>query len=130
MINFLALHTLWKGHGFAWGDFNCFLEAQEKLGGRSLPSSSTNVFTEFFYAAGLIDLGFTGYPFTWNNNREDRANIKIRLDRATVNTSRRLLFLNVGVIHLTAQSSDHRPIILNTTPSEVSRPKPFRFKEM
>lgn len=30
----------------------------------------------------LVDLGFSGVPFTYDNKRHGAANVKIRLDRA------------------------------------------------
>ncbi|XP_056690122.1 uncharacterized protein [Spinacia oleracea] len=39
-------------------------------------------FTNFVDAAGLIDLGFSGCPFTWTNARDGIEMIKERLDRA------------------------------------------------
>jgi hypothetical protein len=39
------------------------------------------------------------------------------------------LFPHFSVRHLLAQSSDHNPIILDTTSSNLSLPYPFRFEE-
>ncbi|XP_030943673.1 uncharacterized protein LOC115968415 [Quercus lobata] len=40
----------------------------------------------------LIDLGFCGYKFTWNNKRPGAANTRERLDRAVANKEWRDMF--------------------------------------
>ncbi|KAI5662468.1 hypothetical protein M9H77_21791 [Catharanthus roseus] len=46
--------------------FNCFAHMSEKKGGRHYPPQSSNLFAKFIDEATLIDLGFSGYPFTKN----------------------------------------------------------------
>ena len=71
------------GDGFVspWlciGDLNYVLNQSEKLGGRLVASSSHCPFKQFIDHFGLVDLGFVGNPFTWSNNRQGVASIKIR----------------------------------------------------
>ena len=80
--------------------------------------------------AGLIDLGFDGNPFTWTNKRAGLANIQERLDRGMVNAAWKILFPRAKLTHLTAFNSDHRPILLDSNPLFLYRPKPFRFESM
>lgn len=35
----------------------------------------------------LVDLGFVGLPFTYDNGKEGMANVKVRLDRAVADTN-------------------------------------------
>ena len=63
---------------------------------------------------GLIDLQFSGNPFTWSNRREGLANIKERLDKAFENDRWRLIFPRAIVHNLPATSSNHSPIVLFT----------------
>ncbi|GLT45839.1 hypothetical protein SLA2020_196420 [Shorea laevis] len=63
------------------GDFNHILDQSEKIGGRPYASSSTCPFRSFINHFGMVDLGFTGNPFTWANNRQGHGSIKERLDR-------------------------------------------------
>lgn len=62
---------------------------------------------------GSIDLGFTGYPYTWNNKRKGTGNIQQRLDS-----------------HFTAIASDYCPITLDCIPSVTNLAKPFKFEAM
>jgi hypothetical protein len=41
-------------------------------------------FRDTLQVCGLVDLGFTGVPFTYDNKRQGNKNVKVRLDRAIV----------------------------------------------
>lgn len=56
---------------------------------------------------GLADLGFLGYPFTWDNKRDAEENIKVRLDRATCDANFMQMFPNTTVEHVITEESDH-----------------------
>ena len=62
----------------------------------------------------LIDLGFQGYKFTWNNKRPGAANTKERLDQAVANKVWFDIFSASTVSHKSSHASDHLPIILQT----------------
>ena len=62
----------------------------------------------------LIDLGFQGYKFTWNNKRLGAANTRERLDRAVANKEWLDMFPISSVSHIFSHASDHMPLILQT----------------
>ncbi|XP_059432574.1 uncharacterized protein LOC132165893 [Corylus avellana] len=111
------------------GDFNMILSQSEKYGGRPYACSSNDPFHSFLDSFGMIDLGFSGNPFTWSNKRQGHRLIKERLDRGIANSHWIHLFPHFSVQHLPAYSSDHNPIILDTAPSNLFLPRPFRFEE-
>ena len=48
-------------------DFNAFLEASEKSSSYLKEDRGTLEFREFVNANALVDVGFSGSPFTWCN---------------------------------------------------------------
>jgi hypothetical protein len=112
------------------GDFNIILSQSEKYGGRPFACSSHDPFRGFLDSFGMIDLGFSGNPFTWSNKRQDHHLIKECLDRGIANPNWVHLFTHYAVQHLPAQISDHNPILLNTSPSDLTLSRPFRFEEL
>lgn len=62
----------------------------------------------------MLDLGYSGNPFTWTNGRHGRGLIKERLDRGLVNREWCLLFPRATVTHIARVASDHAQVILNT----------------
>lgn len=62
------------------GDFNAIGSQKEKHGGQPFACFSKYGLSSFISDYGLVDLGFNGNPFTWNNGRQGAANIRKRLD--------------------------------------------------
>jgi hypothetical protein len=125
------LSRVGKRFGGPWmliGDFNAILSSAEKKGGRLFGSSSHSLFGNFVQENGLVDLGFSGNPFTWNNKRHGRYNIKERLDRGLSKHLWVLLFPNSLLSHLPASESDHNPLLLSTSSIAPNLPKPFKFE--
>jgi hypothetical protein len=110
------------------GDFNVILSQDDKSGGRPFASSSTDLFYNFVHDNALVDLGYSGNPFTWNNKRMGQANIKERLDRSFANQAWIHFFPDTVTNHLPTTVSDHNPIILSTTWNSVKLPKSFWFE--
>lgn len=67
----------------------------------------------------LVDLGFSGYPYTYDDKRSGRANVQVRLDRATADNGWQDLYAEAAVVHLTSQRSDHKPLLLRCQPETV-----------
>ena len=114
------------------GDYNKILASEEKEGGHHKPIRLMNNFKSTLLHCGLIDLGFTGNMFTWNNGRGADDFVQLRLDRACAIVEWRSLFPQVQVSHLQASYSDHVSILLTThLACHQVQPKKFprRFKE-
>ena len=94
------------------GDFNAFLSSLEKLSKCPPNHGQIEAFWEALDLCQLEDLGFKGYPFTWNNKRPGEANTKIKLDRAVATKGWREKFQLSSVAHLSSHALDHLPIIL------------------
>lgn len=112
------------------GDFNDIQNSLEKTGGRSFASSSKHSLLNDLDNLSLIDLGFAGEIFTWNNKRGDSHNIQLRLDRGVANSLRCFQFPKAQITHLTTLKLDHRPISLDTQKDLSKGPRPFRFELM
>lgn len=128
-----SLDLIGSAHNGPWcliGDFNSLLNAADKKSSNAVATTSSGRFRRFLDEHGLIDLGFEGHAFTWNNKRGGCANIQERLDRSVVNEEWRLMFPEAKITHLTALQSDHRLLLLHTNPPPPSLPKPFKFESM
>ena len=72
------------------------------------------VFREALLYCGLVDLGFKGNIFMWNNGRVGIEFVRERIDRAGAALEWRELFPHVEVTHIQVAHSDHVPILINT----------------
>ncbi|KAH7863545.1 hypothetical protein Vadar_018897 [Vaccinium darrowii] len=96
------------------GDFNAITSNEEKWGGPNRASWELRDFREFISESQLIDMGYVGYPFTWNNRRHGWCNVRERLDRALINSSWRIKYPNGVLHHLRPIGSDHCPILVDS----------------
>ena len=89
-----------------------FLVSEEKQGRLPKAQNLMQEFRSVLLHCGLIDLGFIGNRFTWNNSREGDAYVHLRLDRACAMLEWQEIFPQAQVCHLIASYSDHIPILL------------------
>lgn len=126
----IQLGTLFLGPWLLLGDQNAISASHEKSGRSQNGSSSpSNCLRHPIDSLVLIVLGFSGYPFTWDNLRVSFANIQKRLDRGLSTTSWIHRYPNSQVSHLTMGTSDPCPLLLCTMSSQSLLPRPFHFEE-
>lgn len=126
--NFLVHYKECLGDDWViWGDMNDLLCAEEKKGGISRPHWTFRGFQKFVNDCGLVDLGFSGYPFTWRNNRRGEDYIQELLDRVLATPSWCRLFDQASVSHLNAVGSNHNALLLTLRPAPTNHRVPFRF---
>lgn len=63
------------------GDFNSIKNQNEKRGGNTFDANSTKHFQDWITGFNMIDLGYFGPTYTWENRRNNGENVSERLDR-------------------------------------------------
>ena len=71
----------------------------------------------------LMDLGFSGTPFTYDNGQQGERNVRVRLDRACADDALSEIFPFAQVVHLASSCSDHVPIVVRLAHVEPRRNK-------
>lgn len=94
------------------GDFNEVMWGFEHFSECARPERHMAAFREVLGDCDLTDLGFSGLPYTYDNGREARANVKVRLDRAVADTRWRDVSPEATLRHLVSSRSDHCPLFL------------------
>lgn len=90
-------------HNHPWlvlGNLNTATTTVEKKGGRELRISNCRACLNFLNTCSLIDLGFSGPPFNWDNGRLGTKCIQERLYRALSNPSWLQVYPYTQVTHL------------------------------
>jgi hypothetical protein len=70
-------------------------------------------FWECLQDCHLVDLGFSGPKYTWNNRQQGQDNIRVRLDRAVANGQFLQFFGDAHVDNIITTSSDHHAALLS-----------------
>jgi endonuclease/exonuclease/phosphatase family metal-dependent hydrolase len=99
-----ALRAIKTQSNLPWlvlGDFNEALGQEEHFSQTPRAVNQMVAFREVLTDCNLIDLGFAGVPYTYDNKRQGRANVKVRLDRAVADPNWRDMFADSHVQHLT-----------------------------
>lgn len=94
------------------GDFNQVLHSDEKKSGTPMHPRKIQAFHNMIMNFALVDMGYSGSPFTWTNLRAGLANIQQRLDRALCNLQWLTKFPGYHVLHLPRTRSDHSPLLV------------------
>lgn len=89
------------------GDFNETLWDFENLLVTPRPEPQMVAFKDTLEVCGLVDLGFSGFPFTYDNMRGGQANVKVLLDRTVTSNTRRNMFSSLELVHLIYPCSNH-----------------------
>lgn len=110
------------------GDFNEILNLSEKWGGNGRQRCLMEAFQSTLEECELLDLGFRGPKFTWNNRREGDAFIKERLNRVVANVGWCTIFPTADFCVEEAMSSDHCPIFVTLNDEKRGRRNPPRFR--
>ncbi|KAL0345399.1 UNVERIFIED_CONTAM: putative mitochondrial protein [Sesamum radiatum] len=114
-------------------DFNEVLKQDEKTGAPR-PRKQIEDFRSCLADCQLMDLGCSGYRFTWCNQREAPNTVRVRLDRACATLDWRNLFPTAQVVALSAKGSDHNPLLIALKVAtgfvSMQRRKLFRFEAM
>ncbi|XP_075097952.1 uncharacterized protein LOC142175266 [Nicotiana tabacum] len=109
------------------GNFNVILNEEEKRGGLPVHPPEYEDFAFFVNSFGLFDLGYTGSPITWWNERANAECIFNWVDMIFVNQPFQTLFPSIEVEHLIRTGSDHAPLLMNYGKNAAQFLKPFRF---
>ena len=103
------------------GDFNAILFAAEKQSFYPSQYKQIEEFGQVLDSCGLADLGFCGYPFTWNKKRPGTANTRHQLERAVANVDWKGKFQDCTITYQVSHASDHLPLLMQTTSGRGSR---------
>ncbi|KAF4399132.1 hypothetical protein G4B88_023726 [Cannabis sativa] len=118
------------------GDLNGTLRDRECLNyaNSSSPTRYSFDLRRMVHHIGLIDLGYLGVKYTWFKKSVDPlggSSLKrARLDRALASTDWRIAWSNAVLSHLTASSSDHNPILLDTLGGKHCTKPQFKYEMM
>lgn len=114
------------------GDFNEVLEASEHFGIQERSERQMEGFRDAVVDCGLMDLGFSGLPYTWDNRQQGDHNVKVRLDRGLATCGLLNLFRDISVTHIQTTQSDHCALLIECfgVRQWKKRKRPFRYENM
>jgi hypothetical protein len=95
------------------GDFNEVLWQHEHFSETPRADRQMMDFRGVLSHCDLHDLGFSGLPWTYNNNQAGRRNVRVRLDRGVANSDWSLMFPGANIQHLCATKSDRKALFLS-----------------
>ncbi|XP_073361310.1 uncharacterized protein [Aegilops tauschii subsp. strangulata] len=115
------------------GDFNEAMFQSDQFGGNTRSFNQMEDFRVCLADCGLVDLGYTGYPYTWDNKRDGEDNIQVMLDRATCNDGFAEMFPDISVEHIVTEESDHVALVIRAmemAPCSTHKgPRQFKWEE-
>lgn len=110
------------------GDFNVVTNREEVNNKETFSQSRCTDFNDWITDEGLVDLGYTGTPFTWSRGKDSTTFRAARLDRVLCSIDWLDVFPHANVTNLLACNSDQSPILLNLTNSNNCKNDKFKFQ--
>ncbi|XP_074277933.1 uncharacterized protein LOC141601538 [Silene latifolia] len=112
-----------------WGDFNCVLQDNERLGGR-VTEAETDPFHDCIQECGVMDIVATGAFCTWNNKQPPETRVYSRLNRWLVNQVWMDKFSDYIANFLPEGQFDHNPCLVSKSPLGGNQHRPFKYFNM
>lgn len=112
------------------GDFNAIIELSEKKGGVMRLDPSSFLFRDSISSLHLVDIKSGNGLFTWNNRRVGEYWIAERLDRFLVSSSWVGGGWSTSFEIFDWRGSDHWPIKMVSSSTQVARSPSFKFQLM
>ncbi|XP_074290326.1 uncharacterized protein LOC141617055 [Silene latifolia] len=112
--NLIKTANLVAGPWAIAGDFNCVMNASERVG-RNTPASEMKPFRRCVADCGVVDIAAVGALYTWNNKQKSEEGIYSRIDRFLVNQDWCDTFTDIYAHFLPEGLLDHTPCLLKST---------------
>lgn len=119
------------------GDFNEVLTGDEQIGGNDREGWQMAAFQDAVSDCRLVDLGYHGLPYTWDNRQDGNRNVKVRLDHALGDDRFMATLGESEVFHIPLAESDHCGLLMEVREKKVGggrhgrrKAKPFRYDNM
>ena len=103
------------------GDFNEAMWQHEHFSRSPRSENQMLLFRVCLEDCELMDLGFSGAPFTYDNRQQGDRNVRVWLDRACADEAFKEIFPFAQVVHLASSCSDHVPIMVRLAHVEPRR---------
>lgn len=105
------------------GDFNEAMWSFEHFSVTVRVEVQMEAFRDTLELCSLNDLGFSGFPYTYDNKRAGAANVRVRPDRAVASNSWRDLYPFNSVLHVVSSCSDHVVLVVSAEVEELQSRK-------
>ncbi|KAF5195721.1 hypothetical protein FRX31_014692 [Thalictrum thalictroides] len=110
-----------------FGDFNNIISSSEKvMGGNSVHPSHIQPFIDCLQEAGLSDLHYIGFHYTWCNNTIGPGRIMSKIDKCLVDSNWLISFTTTNAEFLPHGISDHSPFLVSWHDYQP-KARPLRF---
>jgi endonuclease/exonuclease/phosphatase family metal-dependent hydrolase len=107
------------------GDFNIYRYVNEKINS-NINWTAMDEFNTWINDMQLMDVDIANSKYTWSNKRREPTLVK--LDRVLINLHWSQRFLHSECRALPRPTSDHKPVLLDTT-NTVVQTKKFRYED-
>ncbi|XP_074315537.1 uncharacterized protein LOC141651735 [Silene latifolia] len=111
------------------GDFNCVVQANERLGGM-VSNAEAEPFSDCLQDCGLLDIVASGSFYTWNNKQPYDTRVYSMLDRFFVNQEWVDAFPHYMANFLPEGHFDHTPCLVSEGDKGGRQNRPFKYFDM